>query len=252
MLAPNVFRLPKAGSARAEYEDGVAWSRREARFAVADGASASAFARLWAHLLVHAYTAGWLTADTLESDLSRVQARWAALVDRRTLPWYAAEQARRGAFAALVGLSLRTDGRWTALAVGDCCLFQMRGQDLLVAFPFSDPDAFTNRPMLLGSRPLSNVGLRRCGAIATASGDWRAGDTFLLMSDALAAAFLRLRREAGDVLPPDKRASSVLGLDFDCTYVGFRRWVQALRTQRIMRNDDVSLLWLPIDSHAAA
>ena len=252
MLAPNVFRLPKAGARRTEYEDGVAWSQRERRFAVADGASASAFARLWAHLLVHAYTAGWLTADTLESDLSRAQARWAALVERRPLAWYAAEQARRGAFAALVGLTLCADGRWTALAVGDCCLFHVRGRDLLLGFPFSDPDEFTNRPMLLGSRPLSNVGLRHCGAIATATGAWRAGDTFLLMSDALAAAFLRLRGEPPGALAPETRESWPLGLDFDCTQRGFRQWVQALRARRIMRNDDVSLLWLPIASHAAA
>jgi len=252
LLAPDVFRLPKAGSTRAEYEDGVAWSRRERRFAVADGASASAFARLWAHLLVHAYTAGWLTAETLERDLSFVQARWAALVDRRPLPWYAAEQARRGAFAALVGLSLRTDGGWTALAVGDCCLFHLRGDTLLVAFPISDPDAFDNRPMLVGSRPLSNHGLRTCGAIATASGAWQPGDTFLLMSDALAAAFLRLRREPSHGHAGDRCISLTQGLDFDRTRIGFRRWIRTLRAQRIMRNDDVSLLWLPIRSHAAA
>jgi hypothetical protein len=252
MLAPHVFRLPKAGSTRAEYEDGVAWSRRERRFAVADGASASAFARLWAHLLVHAYTAGWLTPEALETDLAPVQARWAALVDRRPMPWYAVEQARRGAFAALVGLSLSTDGGWTALAVGDCCLFHLRGDALLVAFPVCHPDAFDNRPMLLGSRPLSNSRLRECGAIATASGASRPGDTFLLMSDALAAAYLRMRHGPADAPAPVEAGSQLPGLDFDRTQAGFRHWIRALRAQRIMRNDDVSLLWLPIDSHAAA
>jgi hypothetical protein len=252
MRAPDVFRLPKAGSTRAEYEDGVAWSRHGRRFAVADGASASAFARLWAHLLVHAYTAGWLTPETLETDLSSVQARWAALVDGRPLPWYAEEQARRGAFAALVGLSVSTDGRWSALAVGDCCVFHVRADALLVAFPIDDPDAFDNRPMLLGSRPLSNQSLRKCGAIVTASGAWQPGDTFLLMSDALAAAFLRLRREPSDASSVERRTSSLLGLDFDRTPADFRRWIHTLRAQHIMRNDDVSLLWLPIDSHAAA
>jgi hypothetical protein len=252
MLAPDVFRLPKAGSRRAEYEDGIAWSRREQRFAVADGASATAFARLWAHLLAHAYTAGWLSADTLETDLSPVQARWAALVDRRPLAWYAVEQARRGAFAALAGLSLMPDGRWTALAVGDCCVFQLRADVLLVAFPFADPEAFNNRPMLLGSRSVTNGALRKYGAITTLSGAWQAGDTFLLMSDALAAAFLRLRRDPRDADVPGKHRSSVTGLDFDRTKTGFRRWVDALRAQRVIRNDDVSLLWLRAGSHAAA
>jgi hypothetical protein len=252
MLAPRVFRLPKAGSRRAEDEDGVAWSRRERRFAVADGASASAFARLWAHLLVHAYTAGWLTPEALETDLAPVQARWAALVDRRPMPWYAMEQARRGAFAALVGLSLSADGGWSALAVGDCCLFHLRRGALLVAFPVDDPDAFDNRPMLLGSRPVSNRRLRECGAIATASGAWQPGDTFLLMSDALAAAYLRMRRGPADAQAPPGPMSPLPGLEFDRTRAGFRRWIRALRAQRLVRNDDVSLLWLPIDPHAAA
>ena len=46
------------------------------------------------------------TANTLKRDLAPAQARWAELVGRRRLPWYAEEQARRGAFAALVGLRL--------------------------------------------------------------------------------------------------------------------------------------------------
>src|ERR1051326_4824454 len=105
--APAVFRVPKYGSTRAEYEDAMAWSRRQRRFAVADGASASAFARLWARLLVQAYVAGGLRAANLEHDLAPLQARWLADVEQRDLPWYAAEQARRGAFAALVGAGSR-------------------------------------------------------------------------------------------------------------------------------------------------
>src|SRR5438270_13817334 len=118
MLAPNVFRLPKAGSTRAEYEDGVAWSRRERRFAVADGASASAFARLWAHLLVHAYIAGWLTAETLESDLCLVRGGWGGPVDPRPLPGYGGAPGAPGPVAALVGSSLGSGGWRTACGVG--------------------------------------------------------------------------------------------------------------------------------------
>src|SRR5215470_1611127 len=106
MLEPAVFRLPKAGSSRAEYEDAIAWSRKRRRFAVADGASASAFARLWARLLVQAYVGGRLQACSIEDDLAPVQRRWSELVARKDLPWYAVEQVRRGAFAALVGLTL--------------------------------------------------------------------------------------------------------------------------------------------------
>src|SRR5262245_5873816 len=125
-LAIGAFRMPKAGSSQAEYEDATAWSSRRRRFAVADGASASAFARLWAQLLARAYVRGHLQAESLETDLAPIQIRWASQVDQRPLAWYAQEQARRGAFAALAGLTLHDEGSWSALAVGDCCVLHAR------------------------------------------------------------------------------------------------------------------------------
>ena len=242
MLEPSVFRLEKDGSSRAEYEDAIAWSRRRRRFAVADGASASAFARLWAQLLVRAYVSGALRADTIEADLAPLQQRWSAEVEQRDLPWYAVEQARRGAFAALVGLTLHDDGAWSALAVGDACLFVLREGEVHTAMPLSDPAAFGNQPLLIGSRPAANACLRAQAAIVSASGAWQPGDTFLLMSDALAATFLMQAQSR----------SALQVLEFDRTARGFRRWVRMLRAERLLRNDDVSLMWLALPTDAAA
>jgi hypothetical protein len=203
---------------------------------VADGASASAFARLWARLLARAYVAGKLTPEHIEEELEPLQVRWASVVQSRDLPWYAVEQARRGAFAALVGLTLQPEQRWSALAVGDCCLFQIRDGALVTAMPLSSWEAFNDRPLLLGSRATANAGLRPAGAIVHAEGSWAPGDTFLLMSDALAAAFLRLTHL--DFLEPRPR--------------GFRRWVRCMRAERLLRNDDVSLVWLALPADAAA
>jgi hypothetical protein len=242
--APAVYRVPKHGSTQSEYEDALAWSRKRRRFAVADGASASAFARLWAQMLVHAYVRGRLRAETIEADLAPLQAHWSADVEQRDLPWYAVEQARRGAFAALAGLSLHEGGTWSALAVGDACMFQVREGAIVIALPLQDADAFDNRPLLLGSRPAANSQLRRAGAIVTGNGRWRAGDTFLLMSDALAASFLRQAQAAP--------GSALTILDFERSVPGFRRWVGSLRAERRLRNDDVSLLWLALPADAAA
>src|SRR5215831_17576459 len=244
MLEPSVFRLAKDGSTRDEYEDAVAWSRRRRRFAVADGASASAFARRWAQLLVRAYVSGALVAETLEEDLAPLQQRWSTEVEQRNLPWYAVEQARRGAFAALVGLTLHDDGTWSALAVGDSCLFLVRDDEVHTALPLCDPEAFGNNPLLLGSRAAANTCLRADGAIVTRTGTWQAGDTFLLMSDALAATFIHLARSRSE--------SALKVLEFDRSARGFRRWVGSLRSERVLRNDDVSLLWLAMPSDAAA
>jgi serine/threonine protein phosphatase PrpC len=236
MIEPSVFRLAKDGSTRAEYEDAIAWSRRRRRCAVADGASASAFARLWATLLVRAYVSGALAAETIEADVAPLQQRWSTEVEQRDLPWYAAEQARRGAFAALVGLTLRDDGAWSALAIGDSCLFLIRDGQVHTALPLSDPSAFSNQPLLLGSRAAANTRLRAEGAIVAAEGAWQPGDAFLLMSDALAATFLAQAQSC----------SALQILEFDRTAHGFRRWVRSLRSERLLRNDDVSLVWLEL------
>jgi len=242
--APGVYRLQKHGATRAEYEDAMAWSQKQRRFAIADGASASAFARLWAQLLVHAYVDGHLSAENVEADLVPLQVRWTASVEQRDLPWYAVEQARRGAFAALVGLTLYDCGEWRAMAVGDSCMFQVRDGAVVAALPLADAEAFDNRPLLLGSRPAANAQLRTSGAIVSACGSWRAGDTFLLMSDALAATFLR------QLHANESPALNVLA--FERNAGGFRRWIATLRAERLLRNDDVSLLWLALPDDAAA
>lgn len=223
----SVFRIPKAGATRSEYEDAVAWSTRQRRFAVADGASASAFARLWAELLVRAYAAGKLRAEQLQADLEPLQAQWAHDVEARDLPWYAIEQVRRGAFAALVGLTIQTDHTWSAAAVGDSCLFHLRDGQLLTAFPITSVEEFGNRPFLIGSRAPSN----RDVCVHSITGTWQPGDTFCMMSDALAALFLQEKR---------------------LEMPGFRAWITRMRTERLMRNDDVSLLHLTMSAHAAA
>jgi hypothetical protein len=243
-VAVGAFRLPKAGNSQAEYEDATAWSRRVRRFAVADGASASAFAGLWAQLLARAYVGGHVQAGSLETDLAPIQTAWASQVDQRPLAWYAQEQARRGAFAALAGLALHDDASWSALAVGDCCVFHVRDDALLTAFPLSDSRAFDNRPVLLGSRAESNACLRSSGAIKHIQGTWQPGDTFLLMSDALAAALLRRVEEYG--------CSPLDGLPLEHSRAALQRWVQNMRAEKRMRNDDVSLLWLGPAAGAAA
>src|SRR5262249_8616938 len=63
------------------------------------------------------------------------QARWWAEVQAKPQPWYVEAKVNAGAFAALAGLTLDADGGWHALAVGDCCVFHVRDDALLRAFP---------------------------------------------------------------------------------------------------------------------
>lgn len=228
------YSCPKRGSGESEYEDAIAQSSGAGslrRLAVADGASESSFARLWATLLVDAYVAGGLSDDATIEQLRPLQQRWSADVAAKPLPWYATEKARNGAFAALVGLTLCPSGTWQAMAVGDCCVLHIRADAVVASFPLDNAADFDNRPRLLSSNPERNQELD--DAVRVAGGCWLPEDRFLLMSDALAAYVLRRVIDDGE--------SPNAALPFRRPQA-FRRWVEARRDDRSLRNDDTSLL----------
>jgi hypothetical protein len=236
ILHCTAYRLPKQGNTEAECEDAYAADPQIGRFAIADGASESAFARPWAEALAAGFVAhpgpwsGWLPA---------ARAAWHKRFESDSMSWYAEAKFQDGAFATLLGLALcrspRRDGRlrWRALAVGDCCLFQLRGDRLRRAFPVTRSTDFDNRPALLGSRSAlpHSPPCKRCRA----RGVWRPGDVFLLMTDALAQWFLR---EVED----GERPWILLASAQD--EAAFSALVEQLRASRRLRNDDTSLLWI--------
>lgn len=217
------FAVPKRGHSAEEYEDAAAWDGAAGRYAVADGASESAFAGEWARLLCESFVGG--SPDYGWVDEARV--RWLAEVGARPMPWYLEEKIRDGSFATFVGLTIDAGAStWQSVAVGDSCLFQVRGDVLLSAFPVERPDHFGARPDLIGSRGHGPVNLVR------AEGTLSAGDSVLLMSDALAQWFLT-EHEAG------RKPRTMLDALTDDS---FTAWVDLLRTTRRLKNDDVTLL----------
>jgi hypothetical protein len=228
----QAFSLPKRDHSAVEYEDAFAGDGGSGRFAVADGASESSFSGLWARLLVKRFVkkppeplAGW--TDWLPA----VQKRWCKELNGRELPWYAEDKFEEGAFATFLGLAV-SEGGWRAVAVGDSCLFHVRGGELLRTFPVDHPGDFGNQPRLVGSRALwATVEKQQ----AHAEGDWQAGDLFVLATDALAEWFLR-RADAGG--KPWEAVQRLLGEDDG----DFAAWVEARRDGEALRNDDVTLL----------
>ena len=172
-LFAQAFWLPKCGSAEGEYEDAF-WPKhlpadREAevsdfRVAVADGATETSFSALWAKLLVRSYAEGRLSPDRFATALLSLQERWHKVVSRKPLPWYAEEKVKSGAAAAFVGLHLKDraaqsyEGRWEASALGDCCLIQVRGGQVIERFPLKSASEFSNRPFLVSSNPSASDG----------------------------------------------------------------------------------------------
>ncbi|HTU90481.1 MAG TPA: protein phosphatase 2C domain-containing protein [Gemmataceae bacterium] len=230
----HAFHTHKRGNAPDEYEDAFACDPAAARFAVADGASESSFAAAWAKLLAEGFVAAngqpWRRLDWL----APLRQRWAGEVDPRPLPWYAEEKREQGAFATLLGVVL-TPGSWRALAVGDSCLFRLRGGKLGRTFPLAHSSNFGNQPALLGSRgrpaDAPPPGIHR------ARGRWRPGDRFLLMTDALAEWMLRRheqkQRPAEDI---DQLLAESAPQD------AFADWIEERRNGHGLRNDDVTLV----------
>ncbi len=267
------FRLQKRGNAPDEYEDAEAVDESAGRFAVADGATESSFAREWAAVLAKGFVglppldrpSSWFRSSSenkrrCEVDwLPPLQDRWLNECGGRDLPWYAEMKFDQGAFATFLGIAFeqrktrpqlegrrsdvaieqrkkrrRLEGRWSAVAVGDSCLFQIRNDRLLSKFPLHTSADFDNSPQLLGSRtPLEQAGKR----VRVEDGRWRMGDVFMLATDALAQWFMR-KNEAEET--PWKLLLALK--DKPQQQEAIEVWIDGLRDRHEIRNDDVTLI----------
>jgi hypothetical protein len=212
-----------------EYEDAFASDPCQGCFAIADGASESAFAGAWAKILVNAYVR---TPGSWSLWLPAARRRWRVRYQNQDLPWYVQSKFAEGAFAALLGIRISGQS-WQAHAIGDCCLFQIRDNSLRKAFPVRRAEEFSNRPILLGSRRTGNTQLltKRFRLI----GDFFPGDCLFLMTDALAQWFLTKVEE---------RRRPWTDLSAFQSEAQFVDWLEQLRTGQHIRNDDVTLLCL--------
>jgi hypothetical protein len=235
-LSLRIFWLPKKGNTSEEYEDAfwpsepVNVDSKRFRFAVADGATESSFAGSWARLLVRAYCRDQLSEKKIRKQLPRLQREWYSSIESGGLPWYAEEKLTQGAFATMVGLTL-SELVWDSTAIGDSCLFQVRGGEIITSFPLARSDEFNNRPMLMSSNS-GNWSEELCH-VTRARGAWERMDIFYLMTDAIASWFLRSvengERPSALLDPVDE------GEDFE-------QWIESLRESGAMRNDDVTVM----------
>jgi hypothetical protein len=256
MLQYTIYQLhvQKRGNTLDEYEDafkyhpdtnGLTSMSSTVQLAIADGASESSFARLWAKLLVNAYRLRPV-ADTSEWRLQvgEQAARWQRYVSRRPLAWFAQEKASYGAFSTFLGLQVNANtlgmaavGTWTSLAIGDSCLFQVRDGRLTEAFPIHSSAEFSNSVELVSSNLAKNSHSWELAKAQT--GQWQVGDTFFLATDALSAWFLR---ECEAARSPWKTLLDLA--DAGRSQIQFGEWVERQRASGVLKNDDVTCLLL--------
>jgi hypothetical protein len=258
----EVIRLwaQKGGERPESYEDASEWGcvgssvdgagPRLLRAALSDGASASTMAKDWAELLVHCCIRADPSAPVeVVAGLAagRASGVWPRIIreyvrqrnrEGRPIAWNEEPGLERGAFATLLAVDFFADsprpgtGSWQAAAVGDTCIFQVRDDALIAAFPISDPDLFGLHPSLLGSRSVDVEPLQT--EVKLEVGYWQTTDQLYLCTDAMAAWFLR-RGLAG--LRP------WLELDGDPgAQAGFADWVTEQRRSGDLRNDDTTVI----------
>jgi len=235
LASATAWWAPKAGNAAQEYEDAYAVEEAALRFAVADGASETSFARQWAELLVDRFVHEPPTPESLREWIAPMQATWAGANQPKATAWYAEEKARDGAFSSLLGVAFN-QGRWRALAIGDSCLFVVRAGKLAHAFPLEKAEQFNNRPMLISSVARANQGV--WDQVRHGEGELVGKDQLLLMTDALAQWFLT-EAEMGR-RPWAALAKAAASQD------AFNAFVDMLRSGGMMRNDDTTLVRIEV------
>lgn len=247
--AVTTLWTPRGGSREADYEDAFAppagkLSSKRVRLAVADGATESLLSGPWARLLVKMWvgaprrpTGALLPAAREEWDQHLAGYLDSREESGRPVQWYEEPGLARGAHATFVGLQFTSRrvvcgaGKWTAVAVGDSCMFHVRDDELLEAFPIDEPAMFAAPPRLLASRaPEAEQPVR----LEARFGEWRSGDLFLLASDAFARWFLSSVR-AGTPVADLTRVAMVDRPEFVA-------WVAARRHDRTLANDDVTVM----------
>lgn len=243
LFSARAYRVAKLGNLESDWEDAFAYDMKSGVATVCDGATQGIFTAKWAQILARSYTESPIDLDdeaTVAGWLAERRSDWLSTIDRDNLHWAKFEKLRQyGASATLLALVVDPGAEsWRAWAVGDACLFHVRGDQVLSSFPMADSKEFGRTPPLLRTMPGAMiprpVGLK---------GDCLPGDLLLLATDALAQWFL-LAIEEG--MPPDWGSYESLGTD------AWVREIGTLRAARRIVNDDCTLLVLRVAEQARA
>ncbi len=185
----------KLGNSKEDYED--AFTSLDSfksnddglRIAISDGATESSFSKEWANILVNSFSNKTFDLEN-DSFLLGLVNQWKEKIKDIDLTWFASQKVNAGAYATFLGIDLDLRAAtWSAVSVGDSCLFVVREGQLLKSFPLTNESEFGNNPDLISSLENGNLNLET--KIKKMSGTLRAGDLIILATDALSAWFLR-------------------------------------------------------------
>jgi len=250
------FWLPKFGNTEQEFEDAffpTKEGKKEGqvlRFAVADGATEGILSGKWAEILVRTFCRQ-IKDVNFQSFVEKCCRHWLIYEKKyiefrekqnKPIQWFEEPLLQAGAFSTFLGFTLIDSGdsygSWEAVALGDTCLFQVRGEDLITMLPIQHSSEFNDRPLLVSSKSHNNK--KESDAIKT-NGKLQCDDRFYIMTDALACWFLK-ESESGKF--PWQITREFFTNEHQTK---FKEWISDLRSNKHIRNDDVTLIYISIE-----
>lgn len=248
-LVSTSYTIPKRGGVSSENEDHyfpyeAEIKRNHHSVAIADGASEGFLSKLWSKILTISYV-NWDTTDVdirLFSDfcIDIYELQRKRYLERRKeagkpLKWFEENLMAKGSFSTLLGLSFDDSkpggGLWVAYSIGDSCLIQFR-EKVVDTFPEIGSADFGNSPDLIASNPIYNKEL--INKVNVKTGEYAFGDTFYLMTDAIANWFITQLEE-------EKSPWSTLNEYLDYDHEGLTEYLTHLRDEGKLKNDDVTI-----------
>ncbi len=249
-----VYSTQKEGYDPAEWEDGAAsdpyagarGDSSAVRFAVADGATETYEARIWACQLIGSFMspdpAGGTSRPALDQAglstwFKSMQQRWPAVVPA---PRDDIERAKhdQGTLATFVGGEIAgLDTRrpcWRAAALGDAVLFHVSGGILVEHFPPLASADFGSAPNGIGTLPGWLGQMSSQVQVKQGRQDLAPGDIIYVATDAFAKWIMTCEETGDTTLWPLLR-----GLVHPS---GFTQLVAAQRRAMAMKDDDVTLM----------
>lgn len=227
---------PLAMPRHARWPEPWAGTRHRIRLAIADGASTTSFAELWARMLCRAaveHPERWNIPSRFLGKLAALRHLWRQEALRTLpdpLPWNVETALNNGAWSTLLRVTVLRR-RWEAEGWGDSCLFHIRRGHRLQMVPHLLPRDFSDRPDLVssvGSAGDKELPHKRFAA----QGELEPGDVLLLATDAL-AAWLAGTQDWRTVM------EQILGLEDE---VAFSDWIEELRDHAGLHIDDTTLV----------
>ena len=243
----RTFLIAKDVDEPAQCQDAFALDAERGIASMADGVSSTIFSGPWARILVQSTIASPPRLDDAEAFrawLDEQRAAWRSGIDLARLTWYQRPKMVDGAMTTLLWTELcpaqtADDGHATryqlrAFAIGDTCLFHLRGDECLKHFPMDKSGEFGLNPAVIGSvdRQVDHLLEFQLYEAECPPDDW-----LVLATDAL-ALWAMTRSESGE--PVDWRRYWEMPDD------EWRQEIIALREANQMRYDDTSLVLLRV------